>query len=96
MKPLIESTTGWITGIGRASSANSSQAAASSALGLAVGQRHRRLQRGVKAVFARILRQVAPVRRASAVRKGQVVAAIGVVAEQRAPNRSSALPGAAA
>ena len=31
MKPLIESTTGWITGTGRASSANNSQAATSSA-----------------------------------------------------------------
>ena len=51
-------------------------------LGLAVGQRDRRLQRGVKAVFARIVRQVAPVQWES-VWKGQFVAAMGVVAEQR-------------
>jgi hypothetical protein len=34
MKPLIESTTGWITGTGRARSANNSHAAASRASAL--------------------------------------------------------------
>ena len=94
MKPLIESTTGWITGTGRGQIGEQFAGRDELGLGLAVGQRDRRLQRGVKAVFAGILRQVAPVRR-QPVRKGQVVAAIGIVAEQRAPNRSSALPCAA-
>ena len=71
MKPLIESTTGAMIGIGRGVPAKDFAGRGELGFGLARRQRHRRLQRGVKAVFAGILRQLAPVRRATPSGKGR-------------------------
>ena len=83
-KPLIEATTGRITGMGRGAAAKDSAGCKKPGLAVARRQRQRRLQRGVKTVFAGIARQIVPVRHTlqQAVRKGQVLAAEGVIAEQ--------------
>ena len=88
MKPLIELTMGVIIGIGRAVfRRNRRRRKQHLGFRLAVRQRHRRLQRGVKAVFARILGQLAPVRHLfdDIGREGQRVAGPCVIAEHFRP-----------
>ena len=64
-------------------------------LGPAGSERQRRLQRGMKAVFAGIAGQSAPVRRGlqDVFRKGQVLAGEGVIAEQRCAEAIEAASG---
>ena len=84
MKPLIEPTTGWMTGMARGVAANVAARREQFGFGLAFRERKRRFQRGVKAVFAGIGGQVVPIGRClgDAFRKGQVIAGKGVIAKQ--------------